>query len=106
VASFGPIRIGMSAFIATRWEGTFYPAGMKPADFLSYYATKFDAVEVDSTFYRVPTLSTVKGWYGSKDRLLFVGCAGLLTTQAEVIPQQEGVAGRCETVIGGPDVLG
>ena len=36
---------------------------MKPADYLSYYATKFDVVEVDSTFYRTPTISTVKGWY-------------------------------------------
>ena len=36
---------------------------MKPAGYLSYYATKFDAVEVDSTFYRTPAISTVKGWY-------------------------------------------
>ena len=36
---------------------------MKPADFLSYYATRFDTVEVDSTFYRTPAISTVKGWY-------------------------------------------
>ncbi len=36
---------------------------MKPADYLSYYATKFDTVEVDSTFYRTPAVSTVKGWY-------------------------------------------
>jgi uncharacterized protein YecE (DUF72 family) len=36
---------------------------MKPAEYLSYYATQFDTVEVDSTFYRTPALSTVKGWY-------------------------------------------
>jgi uncharacterized protein YecE (DUF72 family) len=57
------LRIGTSAFTAAGWEDSFYPAGMKPADFLSYYATRFDIVEVDSTFYRIPTLSTVKGWY-------------------------------------------
>jgi uncharacterized protein YecE (DUF72 family) len=57
------IRLGTSAFTAAGWEGSFYPAGMKPADYLTYYATKFDTVEVDSTFYRIPTLSTVKGWY-------------------------------------------
>jgi uncharacterized protein YecE (DUF72 family) len=57
------IRLGMSAFTAAGWEGTFYPAGMKPPDYLSYYATQFDTVEVDSTFYRTPGLSTVKGWY-------------------------------------------
>jgi len=57
------IRIGTSAFTAAGWEGSFYPAGMKPADFLTYYATKFDTVEVDSTFYRTPAASTVRGWY-------------------------------------------
>src|SRR5467141_2148336 len=57
------IRIGTSAFTAAGWEGSFYPRGMKPADFLSSYATKFDTVELDNTFYRTPTLSTVQGWY-------------------------------------------
>jgi uncharacterized protein YecE (DUF72 family) len=57
------IRLVTSALTAAGWEGAFYPPGMKPADFLSYYATQFDTVEVDSTFYRIPTLSTVKGWY-------------------------------------------
>jgi uncharacterized protein YecE (DUF72 family) len=57
------IRIGTSAFMARGWEGTFYPAGMKPSEYLSYYATQFDAVELDNTFYATPSLSTVKGWY-------------------------------------------
>jgi uncharacterized protein YecE (DUF72 family) len=56
------IHIGTSAFTAAGWEGSFYPAGMKPADFLTYYATKFDTVEVDSTFYRTPSVATVTGW--------------------------------------------
>src|SRR5260370_2240564 len=57
------IRIGTSAFTAAGWDGSFYPRGMKPADFLSFYATKFDTVELDNTFYRTPALSTVQGWY-------------------------------------------
>lgn len=56
------IRIGTSAFTADGWAGSFYPKGMKPADFLSYYATKFDTVELDNTFYRTPAISTVLGW--------------------------------------------
>ena len=55
-------RIGTSAFTAAGWESAFYPAGMKAADLLSYYATKFNTVEVDSTFYRTPSVATVKGW--------------------------------------------
>jgi uncharacterized protein YecE (DUF72 family) len=53
---------GTSAFTAAGWEGTFYPPGTKPVDFLSYYATKFNTVEVDSTFYRTPSKATVLGW--------------------------------------------
>jgi uncharacterized protein YecE (DUF72 family) len=56
------IYLGTSAFTASGWEGSFYPKGMKPADYLTYYATKFDSVEVDSTFYRTPAASTVSGW--------------------------------------------
>jgi uncharacterized protein YecE (DUF72 family) len=55
------IHLGTSAFTATGWEGSFYPAGAQPHNFLTYYATKFDAVEVDSTFYRTPAISTVNG---------------------------------------------
>jgi len=56
------LRIGTSAFTAAGWEGTFYPPGLKPSDYLSFYATKFNTVELDNTFYRNPALSTVKGW--------------------------------------------
>ena len=56
------IHIGTSAFTAAGWENVFYPAGMKGADYLTYYATKFNTVEVDSTFYRTPSVATVNGW--------------------------------------------
>jgi uncharacterized protein YecE (DUF72 family) len=56
------IHLGTSSFTAAGWESSFYPAGMKPAEYLTYYATKFDTVEVDSTFYRAPSASTVEGW--------------------------------------------
>jgi uncharacterized protein YecE (DUF72 family) len=55
--------LGTSSFTASGWEGNFYPAGMKARDFLSYYATQFSTVEVDSTFYGAPSASTVTGWY-------------------------------------------
>jgi uncharacterized protein YecE (DUF72 family) len=56
------LRIGTSAFTAAGWPGSFYPDKMQPRDFLTYYATKFDTVEVDSTFYHAPSASTVMGW--------------------------------------------
>jgi len=57
------IYLGTSAFTAAGWEGSFYPRGMQSRDFLTYYATQFRTVEVDSTFYRIPSASTVTGWY-------------------------------------------
>jgi uncharacterized protein YecE (DUF72 family) len=56
------LYISTSAFTAAGWEGSFYPEGTKPADFLRYYAQHFDTVEVDSTFYRTPSKATVQGW--------------------------------------------
>jgi uncharacterized protein YecE (DUF72 family) len=54
--------LGTSAFTAAGWPWSFYPANLKPADYLTYCATQFDTVEVDSTFYRAPSESTVRGW--------------------------------------------
>jgi uncharacterized protein YecE (DUF72 family) len=56
------ILLGTSAFTANGWQGSFYPSGIQSRDFLSYYATQFAAVEVDSTFYGCPSASTVSNW--------------------------------------------
>jgi uncharacterized protein YecE (DUF72 family) len=56
------LLLGTSSFTATRWQGTFYPEGMKPSGYLKYYASKFKTVEIDSTYYATPSASTVMGW--------------------------------------------
>src|SRR6266436_6061634 len=55
-------RLGTSSFTATGWQGSFYPKGLLPADYLSYYAQHFDTVEIDSTFYATPKVSVVRSW--------------------------------------------
>jgi uncharacterized protein YecE (DUF72 family) len=57
-----PILLGTSSFTAAGWEGSFYPKGMRSADYLSFYAEHFHTVEVDSTFYGCPTVRTVSNW--------------------------------------------
>lgn len=42
--------------------GVFYPFGTRAADMLGVYARAFETVEVDSTFYAIPSVSTVEGW--------------------------------------------
>lgn len=56
------MRLGTSSWSEQSWVGSFYPAGTKPADFLSWYATQFSAVEADVTYYRVPGAAMVRGW--------------------------------------------
>ena len=58
----GPIRLGTSSFSSPDWVGPYYPVGTAPADFLALYAREFDTVEVDSTYYAVPSARTVDGW--------------------------------------------
>jgi uncharacterized protein YecE (DUF72 family) len=57
------LRLGTSSFTADGWNLSFYPPGMNSRDYLTYYATQFDTLEVDATFYRIPAISTVQGWY-------------------------------------------
>jgi uncharacterized protein YecE (DUF72 family) len=57
------LLLGTSAFTANGWAGVFYPPGMKPHDFLTYYSAKFRTVEIDSTYYGTPSASTVINWY-------------------------------------------
>jgi uncharacterized protein YecE (DUF72 family) len=56
------ILLGTSSFTATGWEGSFYPKGMRSADYLAFYAEHFQTVEIDSTFYGCPTPRTVSNW--------------------------------------------
>lgn len=56
------ISIGTQGWNYDAWVGPFYPAGTRPADFLTIYARAFGTVEVDSTFYAVPPAKTVRGW--------------------------------------------
>jgi len=57
------ILLGTSSFTAKGWEGSFYPKGMRSADYLKFYGTQFQTVEVDSTFYGTPSAATVEKWY-------------------------------------------
>jgi len=56
------LRIGASSWSAPSWEGVLYPSGMPPSDYLRHYATRFDTVEVDATFYRIPEAKMVEAW--------------------------------------------
>jgi len=55
-------RIGTIGFSYSPWRGVFYPPGSKPNEYLAYYASRFDSVELDTTFHAMPTLERVRAW--------------------------------------------
>jgi len=56
------IWIGTSGWSYRAWDDVFYPRSLKPAEHLAYYAKHFDIVEVNSTFYRLPSPEAVTTW--------------------------------------------
>lgn len=55
-------KVGTSGWSYRHWSGVFYPATVKQARYLEYYLTRFDCVELNSSFYNLPADKTVKGW--------------------------------------------
>jgi uncharacterized protein YecE (DUF72 family) len=56
------IWIGTSGYNYPEWKGSFYPADLPAAKMLPYYAGRFPTVEINYTFYRMPTEKLVAGW--------------------------------------------
>jgi uncharacterized protein YecE (DUF72 family) len=57
-----PVRVGCSGWNYADWRERVYPKGLPPAKWLEHYATLFDTVEVNNTFYRLPRVEAVARW--------------------------------------------
>jgi uncharacterized protein YecE (DUF72 family) len=57
-----PIRVGTSGWSYPTWRPGFYPAGTKPEEFLRFYASRFDTVELNTTGYRLPAEEQFRRW--------------------------------------------
>lgn len=56
------ILAGTSGYSYPAWKGSFYPEDIPSGEMLRHYATKLPAVEINNTFYRLPTPSLLAGW--------------------------------------------
>ena len=56
------IWVGTSGYNYPEWKGSFYPSDLPAAKMLPYYAERFSTVEINYTFYRMPTAKLVTGW--------------------------------------------
>ena len=56
------VRVGTSGYNYPEWRGHFYPPDLPVKQMFAYYAVRFPTVEINATFYRMPTPKTVSGW--------------------------------------------
>ena len=54
--------IGTSGYNYKEWRGPFYPADLGDPQMLKFYAERLPTVEINYTFYRMPTVRTLQGW--------------------------------------------
>ena len=54
--------VGTSGYNYPEWKGSFYPDDLPAKKMLPYYAARFPTVEINYTFYRMPTEKLVAGW--------------------------------------------
>src|SRR4051812_24381915 len=63
MAQLAEIRIGTSGYVYPHWrKGVFYPVGLPAREELAYYAGRFDTVELNNSFYRLPTPEMFERW--------------------------------------------
>ncbi len=58
----GAARVGCSGWVYDDWKGPVYPDGLPQREWLAHYASLFDTVELNATFYRLPSAAAVDGW--------------------------------------------
>lgn len=56
------VRVGTSGYSYPQWRPSFYPEGLKDADMLAFYASRFASVEINNTFYRMPKPEVLARW--------------------------------------------
>jgi uncharacterized protein YecE (DUF72 family) len=59
----GKIHVGTMGWSYDFWIGNFYAPATNANDYLTEYSKHFDTVEVDNTFYRIPSEATIKRWF-------------------------------------------
>jgi uncharacterized protein YecE (DUF72 family) len=103
----GRILVGCSGWNYGHWRERVYPAGLPPKGWLAHYARLFDTVEVNATFYRLPTRAAVAGWAATvpDDFVFAVKASRYLTHIRRLRDLEDGIAlfyERLEPLVGSP----
>lgn len=100
MAGRGRIWIGTSGWQYDHWIGPVYPEGLPGGSFLEHYAGMLDSVEVNSTFYGLPSGETVTRWReATPPNFLFaVKASRYVTHMKKLKDPQEGIARLFEAI--------
>lgn len=94
------IYIGCSGFYNNDWKGSLYPEDAKSKDFLTLYSREFNAVEINSTFYRKPTAKTLQKWFDEtpEDFKFFIKIPKTITHEKRLADCKEEIKEFCEHI--------
>mgnify|MGYP000497008879 CR=1 FL=1 len=94
------IFIGTSGWSYTHWKEIFYPHGLSTTEWLHFYAEAFPTVEVNTTFYHTPSLSTVENWFKQvpKDFRFSIKASGYITHQKRLHDCEESLGYFFESI--------
>lgn len=80
----GTIHIGTSGWHYDHWRGPFYPEELQPSQMLGFYAERFSTVEINNSFYRLPSPAAIESWAGQVPAdFIFAAKASRYTTHVK-----------------------
>jgi uncharacterized protein YecE (DUF72 family) len=90
----GNIRIGTSGWHYPHWRGPFYPADLPAGQMLEFYVRHFSSVEVNNSFYRLPTSAALQSWRNTtpNDFCFAVKASRFLTHMKKLKDPETGLA--------------
>ena len=84
------VRVGCSGWLYKHWRGTFYPTEVPQKRWFEHYASVFDTVEINNSFYRLPEVSTFAEWSARAPRgFLFAVKASRFLTHMKKLKDPE-----------------
>ncbi|MEA2020762.1 MAG: DUF72 domain-containing protein [Patescibacteria group bacterium] len=94
------IKVGTSGWLYSHWRGSFYPKSIKEKNYLPYYASHFDSVEVNNTFYNLSPKKIVRSWKGSSppDFLFSIKANRYITHMKNLLEPEKTVSNMLENI--------
>lgn len=102
------IYIGTSGWHYKHWKGLFYPAGLRPQDYLPHYFSYFGTVEINNSFYRLPGYETFVNWRESvpEDFVFAVKASRFITHMKKLKDPQSSLNSFLQQVVALEEKLG